>query len=68
MNEVLARDTAQRTGQGGTKQLVSSQVMADGKPGSGTSVYAAQFKYSDGSVETLWGHGKTGQIENLKPC
>jgi hypothetical protein len=55
MNEVLDTDLLQRMGQGGTKQLVKSALVHDGIPGSGVCKHAAQFTYSDGSVETMWG-------------
>ena len=55
INATLARDAQQRNGQGGCNQLVKSELINQGNPGSGTCKWAAQFTYSDGTVETLWG-------------
>lgn len=55
MSETFARDKQQREGQGGINQLVKSELVHNGKPGTGVCKWGAQFTYANGQVETLWG-------------
>ncbi len=57
MDAVLSRDAKQRENQGG-KQVIESQLIHIGDPGTGACKWAAKFTYDDGTNETLWGSGK----------
>lgn len=51
---VLDRDSSQRQGQS-QSDLIRSELVHNGTPGSGTCKWGARFTYSDGRVETSWG-------------
>lgn len=54
MQAVLESDALQRANQG-AKNLLHSRLVHEGTPNSGHCRWGAQFEYSDGTVETIWG-------------